>query len=170
MGATTVGNLATAALASDAKPVVKEKVLSFYNTHTHEEIKVVYWANGDYVKNSLNKLDLLLRDHREHEAVTMDPKLYDQLWDLQQEIGGEEVFEIISGYRTPKTNNKLRERSSGVAKFSYHIQGRAIDIRLRGTRTVDVFKAAKNMKAGGVGYYAGSDFVHLDTGPHRSWS
>lgn len=153
---------------SQAKPV--ERVLSFYNTHTHEELKIVYWANGDYVKPSLAKLDLLLRDHRQNEAVVMDPKLFDQLWDLQQRLGSDGVYEIISGYRSPATNNMLRKKSGGVASKSYHLQGRAIDIRLRGSKTSDVRTAALDMQAGGVGYYPGSDFVHLDTGPVRNWS
>lgn len=162
-----------AAIAPKTPVPVKteERVLSFYNTHTHEELKIVYWANGNYVKPSLAKLDLLMRDHRENEACVMDHKLYDQLWELQQRLGSEEVFEIISGYRSPATNNMLRKRSNGgVASRSYHLKGRAIDVRLRGSKTSDVRKVAVDMKAGGVGYYPGSDFVHLDTGPIRNWS
>ncbi len=153
-----------------AATVKHERVLKFFNTHTHEELSVAYWSDGKYSKDGLAKLDLLLRDHRANEAVIMDPKLFDQLWAVQQRLQSTDTFEIISGYRSPATNAMLRKRSSGVASRSYHLQGRAIDIRLRGSKTSDLRQAALEMKAGGVGYYPGSDFIHIDTGPVRSWS
>lgn len=174
---TAKASLATAALtmtstsllaAEATKPA--EKKLSLFNTHTKETIEAVYWRDGKYDEDVMTQLYLLLRDHRENEAAVIDCRLFDQLWDLQQRCGGEGTFEIISGYRSPTTNGKLRKGSSGVAKKSYHMKGRAIDIRLRGTHLSKLRRAALAMRAGGVGYYPSSDFIHLDTGPVRSWS
>jgi len=162
--ATSVG------IQSNAIATVNEKKLRFWNTHTRESIDAVFFRNGNYDANALNELKYFLRDHRENEWIDMDVGLYEQLWDLQQSVGGQEIFEVISGYRSAKTNRKLRKNSSGVAKKSFHMKGRAIDIRLRGTKISAVRQAALKLSAGGVGYYPSSRFVHLDTGPVRSWS
>jgi len=146
------------------------KSLKLFNTHTRETLEVVFCRDGIYDQAALTQLNVLLRDHRENKAVVMDHGLFDQLWALQQRVGGDEAFEIISGYRSPVTNNMLNQTSSGVAKKSYHMQGRAIDVRLRGTELRRLRDEALAMNAGGVGYYPGSDFIHLDTGPVRSWS
>jgi len=173
---TVVAAAAMAASSSDAlaaelvtSPEI-EKSLKLYNTHTHEFLQVVFCRDGIYDQASLNELNVLLRDHRTNEATEMDRGLFDQMWQLQQRCGGDEVFEIISGYRSPATNNNLLKKSSGVAEKSYHVKGQAIDLRLRGTKLSKLRLAARAMKAGGVGYYPSSDFVHLDTGPVRSWS
>jgi len=173
---TAKAGVATAALAATgtnafaAVNAPLEKKLKLFNTHTRETLEVVFWRDGRYDQTGLTKLYVLLRDHRENEAIVMDKGLFDQMWELQQRLGSDGVFEIISGYRSPATNNKLRKKSSGVAKKSYHMKGRAIDIRLRGTKLSKLRRAALAMNAGGVGYYPGSDFVHLDTGPVRSWA
>jgi len=146
------------------------KSLSLYNTHTSETLEVVFCRDGIYDGAALSELNFLLRDHRENESIIMDRGLFDQMWALQQRCGGDNAYEIISGYRSPATNNMLRRKSSGVAKESYHLKGRAIDIRLRGTKLNKLHREALAMNAGGVGYYPGSDFIHLDTGPVRSWS
>jgi len=146
------------------------KSLNLFNTHTHETLEVVFCRDGVYDQAALAKLNVLLRDHRENESIMMDRGLFDQMWALQQRCGCDEVFEIISGYRSPATNNMLRKNSSGVAENSFHIQGRAIDIRLRGTKLSKLHSEALAMNAGGVGYYPGSDFIHLDTGEVRNWS
>lgn len=165
----------TAALAKvshsplSAKTGDASRHLSFYNTHTQEKLSVVFWENGQYSKSGLRKLNKLLRDHRQNEFIEMDTGLYDQLWTLQQELGSKGVFQIISGYRSPKTNKLLRKSSKGVAKKSYHMQGRAIDVRLTDIPLRKLRSAALKMKAGGVGYYPSSNFIHLDTGPARSW-
>ena len=99
----------------------------------------------------------------------MDPKLLDVLYDLRNELGSEETFEVISAYRSPKTNEMLRGKSGGVAKNSQHLLGNAIDVRLRGTKTKQLRDTALSMQRGGVGYYEKSDFVHLDTGRVRRW-
>lgn len=170
LAATVLANSGAWAASEPATYQPREKKLRLHNTHTKESLEIVFFRDGKYDHVALTRLYVLLRDHRENEAVVMDKRLFEQLWELQQRVGGEGVFEIISGYRSPKTNSKLRKGSSGVAKKSYHLKGQAIDVRLRGTKLAQLHKVARGMKAGGVGYYPGSDFIHLDTGPVRSWS
>lgn len=146
-----------------------ERTLSLYNTHTRENITVTFYKNGKYDEVALNKLNLFLRDHRENEAMVMDRMLFTQLWAISKLIETDEPFHIISGYRSPKTNERLRKKSSGVAKFSLHMLGRAIDFRVPGVPTTKLRDTAKLLEAGGVGYYYGSDFVHIDTGDIRHW-
>jgi len=146
-----------------------ERVLRFYNLHTGESINATYWADGNYVPDQLTAIDRLLRDHRTNQITTMDRELYDLLFVLQQEIGRSGTYHIISGYRSPKTNAMLNKTSSGVAKRSLHMQGKAIDIRLPGTDLKELRQAALSLKAGGVGYYPRSNFIHVDTGRPRFW-
>ena len=143
--------------------------LRFYHTHTGEHLDALYIDRGEYVSDALSAISHLLRDHRSGEAAVMDPKLLDFLQQVQSRVDSDGVFEIISGYRSSATNQLLRKRGGGVAKRSLHMQGRAIDVRLRGVKTADLRKAALSLKRGGVGYYARSDFVHLDTGRVRFW-
>ncbi len=143
--------------------------LSFYHTHTREALDVVYREGDDYLPDELARIDRFLRDFRTQEAHPIDPQLLDQLFDLQAAIGSTGEFQIISGYRSPQTNDLLREKSSGVAKRSLHMRGRAIDVRLTDVRTKTLREAALAMQRGGVGYYPESDFVHLDTGRFRAW-
>lgn len=154
---------------SVAIPPVLKRSIKLYNTHTRESLDIVYRIDSEYVEDSLTKLYVLLRDHRQNEVMVIDEALFDRLWTVQQILGEDSTYDIISGYRSPKTNAMLRERSSRVAVNSYHMKGRAIDIRPRNI-PLDVFrKAALSLNAGGVGYYPGSQFVHLDTGPVRNW-
>jgi uncharacterized protein YcbK (DUF882 family) len=148
----------------------KARTLAFRHTHTGERETVTYWCDGDYRVDALQLLDRLLRDHRTGESTRMDRALLDMLYQLQQAVGVCGEFEIISAYRSPKTNQMLRQKSSGVAKRSLHMQGRAIDIRLRGCDLKHLRDQAVAMKAGGVGYYAASGFIHIDTGSCRYWS
>lgn len=143
--------------------------LSFSHTHTGESMDIAYWANGKYIKDGLQKANYLLRDFRSGEVVKIDPILLDQLAMLQRSVGSSGNFEIISAYRSPQTNKMLRRRSSGVAKKSFHMQGKAIDIRLTDVDLQTLRKSAIDMKAGGVGVYRSSNFLHLDTGAVRSW-
>jgi len=147
----------------------KQNIIKLASTHTGEELNVLYKDHGQYVPHNLDRLNHLLRDHREDEARVMDPRLFDQLSAIQSKLGTEETFEIISGYRSPKTNSMLRKTSSGVAKQSYHMLGQAMDIRLRNVSLSDLHYAAIELNAGGVGLYSSSDFVHIDTGPVRNW-
>lgn len=143
--------------------------LSFYHTHTSEKLDVVYAESGRYVPDALAAVDHLLRDFRSGDVHPIDPRLLDILHEAQVLTGSAGRFEVISGFRSPGTNEKLRNHSSGVARNSLHLQGQAIDVRLTGTQTSRVRRAAVAIRRGGVGYYPDSDFVHLDTGRVRTW-
>lgn len=147
----------------------QERKLSFHNTHTGENTSAVYWAEGNYLTAGKQEIDEILRDHRTDEIYPIDTALLDLLYLLKAEVQGKRAFEIISGYRSPATNAELRKNSTGVAKRSYHMQGKAIDIRLPGCDLKNLHTAAMAMRAGGVGYYPGSNFIHVDVGPYRSW-
>ena len=165
--------LATSALlvppAFGAASPREPRMLSMHNLHTGEKLTRTYWADGEYLAEPLADIDHLLRDHRSNQKHPMDPELLDLLHRLQQTVGSTRHFEIISGYRSPKTNAKLRGKSRGVAKKSLHMQGKAIDIRLPGQDLARLRQAALSLKAGGVGYYPKSDFIHVDTGRVRFW-
>ena len=147
----------------------QERKLNLHNTHTGESASVVYWAEGKYLTAGKQEIDEILRDHRTDEIYPIDTNLLDLLYLLRADVQGKRAFEIISGYRSPATNAGLRKNSTGVAKRSYHMQGKAIDIRLPGCDLKKLHTAAMVMRAGGVGYYPGSDFIHVDVGPYRSW-
>jgi uncharacterized protein YcbK (DUF882 family) len=139
------------------------------NTHTNEIVSVTYRDASGLLPEALAQLDYVLRDHRSGERHAMDRALYDLLADLAVAANREARFEIISGYRSPATNASLAARSRGVSPRSLHVEGRAVDVRLTGFPTADLRELALAMKRGGVGYYARSDFVHLDTGRVRWW-
>lgn len=146
-----------------------EKSLSFYNIHTGEHLKATYWADGGYVASELTALNWFLRDFRRDKETAIDPRLFSQLSRLQTLTDSRGIIEVISGYRTRATNAMLRSETSGVAKNSMHTYGRAIDFRLDGTSLPNLHRAALALRAGGVGYYPASDFVHIDTGRFRTW-
>lgn len=146
-----------------------ERSLRFYNLHTGEKLQATYWAGGEYIQDELAAINTLLRDHRNGEVEIIDTHLLDQLVALQHQVGHQGAYHIISGYRSPQTNQALRKNSNGVAKRSLHMQGRAIDVRLPGVELKHLRQAALSLRAGGVGYYPKSNFVHLDTGRHRFW-
>ncbi len=145
-----------------------ERILALDHTHTGERLRIAYFAHGKYVPESLARIDWLLRDFRSGDAHSIDPRLLDILYALCV-VCGAGTFEIVSGYRSPKTNAMLRETGGGVAQRSLHMDGRAIDVRLAGFNTARVRDAAIALGRGGVGYYPDSDFVHLDTGRARTW-
>jgi uncharacterized protein YcbK (DUF882 family) len=147
----------------------EERSLSFRHTHTDERLRIVYFEGGAYVPDSLARIDRLLRDFRSGDVHPIDPRLLDTVFALGAACGGG-TFEIISGFRSPRTNAMLRETGGGgVARHSLHMDGRAIDVRLVGFDTARLRTAAIALGRGGVGYYRSSDFVHLDTGRPRSW-
>jgi len=156
-------------LARPAVAAPDRRALAMHNLHTGESLETVYWSSGTYVSDGLAEIDHLLRDHRAEEVGHMDPQLLDQLHALHRRTRSKRELHIISGYRSPATNAKLRANSNGVAKRSLHMQGRAIDIRLPGFDTAELRRVALEMKAGGVGYYRKSDFIHVDTGRVRFW-
>lgn len=154
------------AQASVAEP---ECELCFRHTHTDERLRIVYRSGGTYVPSALERIDWLMRDFRTGDVARIDPRLLDILHTLRTACGGES-FEIISAFRSPATNERLHKADgTGVATRSLHMDGRAIDVRIPGFDTAALRDAALALKAGGVGYYPESDFVHLDTGRVRHW-
>lgn len=143
--------------------------LIFTHTHTGEKLDVVYHENGNYLPDALDEINYLLRDFRSDDVFTMDPVLLDFLHAAQQRLRSNAPFEIISGYRSPATNEMLRQRGGGVSRNSQHLKGKAIDVRLRGVDTADLRQASLDLARGGVGYYPKADFVHLDTARVRWW-
>ena len=157
------------AFASVVKAFPPEKALAFYNTHTGETLKSVYWEQGTYVPQALAEINHILRDHRTGEVKEIEPALLDLLCALHQKLGSAAPFSIISGYRSPETNSHLSSKSNGVVKNSMHLLGKAIDIRLPGHELKTLQRAAVDLRRGGVGYYPSSDFVHVDVGRVRYW-
>ncbi len=159
------------AVAGSTQSVAASRTLHLYNTHTHETLKVTFKRNGRFVPSALRELNRFLRDWRRNEIVKMDPNLFDLLWTVYRQSRARKPIHVVSGYRSPATNNMLRRRSRGVAKFSQHTRGRAIDFHLPGVPMSRVRAAGLRMEVGGVGYYpsARKPFVHLDTGSVRHW-
>lgn len=146
-----------------------ERTLRFYHTHTGESLKVTYWAEGDYLAGSLQEINHLLRDFRTGDVKPIAPDLLDLLSRIGNGLDATEPFQVISGYRSPATNSMLHARSSGVATHSLHMEGMAIDIRIPGRDLRRLRDFAMSQRAGGVGYYPASDFVHVDVGRVRYW-
>ena len=147
----------------------ESRSLKFYHTHTHESLDVTYYRDGDYQSESLQELYEFLSDWRNGHQHPIDTGVLDILWEIQQVAGNNNAFEVISAYRSPETNEMLRTKSSGVARKSQHLLGKAIDVRLRGVETRKLRDIALELKLGGVGYYRKSDFVHVDSGRVRRW-
>lgn len=143
--------------------------LSFFNIHTGERLKTCYRKNGKLVRQSLRQISHIMRDYRTGEIKTVDHNLLDLLHRITQKTPSHKPISIISGYRSPRTNAMLRKITSGVARNSLHMSGRAIDIRIPGYPSEKLYQLAINLKGGGVGFYSQSNFVHLDTGPIRCW-
>lgn len=139
------------------------------NVHTAERLDIEYFRDNAYLSDALAAIDTVLRDFRNGQKHAVDPKLLDYLVDVAAQVGAPAVYSVISGYRSPDSDERLRARSTGVSQHSLHIQGRAIDVRLSGVNCADLAAHALKLKRGGVGYYRASNFVHLDTGSFRSW-
>jgi len=164
--AAALTSLSPLALSSQQTPA---RTLALRNLHTGEATHATYWADGQYQMDELAQLNRLLRDHRNDQVAEMDPLLLDNIHRLQAHMNYSGEVHIISGYRSPESNEKLRKMGHRVAKKSFHLQGRAIDLRLPKQALPEVHRAALNMRAGGVGYYPHSNFIHLDTGRVRRW-
>lgn len=150
-------------------PQKPERSLSLYNLHTGEALKTAYWFKGEYLSEALSEINHILRDFRTGEIIPIDTSLLDLLHTIHDNLGSQEMLHIISGYRSPATNAHLHEYSCGVASHSLHVQGKAADIRLPGCSLSTLRQAAVSLKRGGVGYYPGSDFIHVDVGRVRYW-
>ena len=158
------------ATSARAAPAPDARDLALVHAHTRERIELVYAVGPAYAPQALHALNHFLRDHYSGEVGAIDPALFDLLYRVRRELGGDRPFEVISGYRCPTTNERLRQtRGGGVASRSLHLQGRAIDVRLPGVALSDLRDAGLSLRAGGVGFYPSGPFVHLDTGRVRSW-
>jgi uncharacterized protein YcbK (DUF882 family) len=148
---------------------VFERGLSFRHRHTGETLRTVYYADGRYLPQALEEVSHLFRDFRTDTTRPIDPSLLDFLHGLRLRLETQHPIEIFSAYRSPETNELLRREGVGVARNSLHMQGKAVDIRLPGYESADLFRAAWAMQRGGVGFYGNSTFVHLDVGEVRTW-
>lgn len=174
IGAIAAANLAvptilTTVAEARARVRIRQRMLRFYNLHTDESLKTVYWENGQYNPEELDRVNYILRDFRANEIKPIDPLLLDTLVGLQRRLGTSKPFQIVSGYRSPITNAMLHANSEGVATRSMHVEGKAIDICVPGRSTAQVRRAALSLHAGGVGFYPRTGFVHVDTGRVRWW-
>jgi len=146
------------------------RVLALRSLHTGEFVRATYWAAGRYLGEGLSQIDRLLRDHRTNDVHPIDRRLLSLLDGLHGQLATREPFEVISGYRSPATNASLVSTTSGVSPSSLHVVGMAIDIRVPGRPLRAIRDTAMALRAGGVGYYPDSDFVHVDVGRIRAWS
>jgi uncharacterized protein YcbK (DUF882 family) len=167
--ATTAAALLTPGQAEAANRLAPPRQISLLNTHTSERLTAEYWSRGRYQRDALRAINKLLRDHRTDTVYPIDPELLDTVHALQARIGSRNPLHVISGYRSPESNAMLREAGNGVAQNSFHMRGMAIDIRAPGLDTRMIHRAALRLRAGGVGFYPQSDFVHMDVGPIRYW-
>jgi uncharacterized protein YcbK (DUF882 family) len=156
--------------AGSASPTEEPYRLRFYQLHTGERLDVVYRKGNDYDPEALARINYFLRDYRNGEVRAYDPRLLDVLHELTESLGRPSAeIDVVCGYRTPKTNEYLRAHGHAVAEHSLHMQAMAIDIRIPGVSTSEIRDAALKLRRGGVGYYAGDGFVHVDVGRVRRW-
>jgi uncharacterized protein YcbK (DUF882 family) len=169
--------LATAVCSAASLAIARPSLASAYgqrsvaliNTHTGDELTAVYFKNGIYDSVAMVRVASLLRDHRSGDVHGIDPLLLDTLFELQVRNEHDKPYQVVSAYRSPLTNARLKHETGGVATNSMHMQGRAIDIRVAGVPTKKLRDHALSMGRGGVGYYASANFLHIDTGRVRSW-
>jgi uncharacterized protein YcbK (DUF882 family) len=171
LGMAAAALLAGAGSVHDAAALNETRTLSFHHTHSNEDLTVTFKRDGRYDEAALKELNHYLRDWRTQDQTVMDPHLFDILWEVYRDVGGEKPIQIISSYRSPATNAMLHRRSSGVARFSQHMLGHAMDFFIPGVPLEQIRFAGLRLQRGGVGFYptSGSPFVHLDTGSIRHW-
>jgi len=143
--------------------------LKMYSARTGEKIDMIYWIEGEYIRDAVDEVSHFMRDWRNNQKMNIDLRTMDIMAAAHNLMDVSEPYMLISGYRSPATNQMLRSRSSGVAKNSRHLKGQAADLRLSSRSVNQMAKAATACRAGGVGRYTSSDFVHMDCGPVRSW-
>lgn len=171
IGLTSLLLLAGVGSVHDATARNETRTLSFHHTHSDEDLTVTFKRDGRYDEEALKKLNYFLRDWRSQDQTTMDRHLFDILWEVYRDVDGKKPIQIISSYRSPATNSMLRRRSSGVARFSQHMLGHAMDFYIPDIALEQIRTAGLRLQRGGVGFYptSGSPFVHLDTGSIRHW-
>ncbi|KPP87835.1 MAG: hypothetical protein HLUCCO07_03095 [Rhodobacteraceae bacterium HLUCCO07] len=140
-----------------------------YSPRTGEKIDMIYWIEGDYIRDAVDEVNRFMRDWRTNDVKAIDLRTIDIMAASHNLLDVTEPYMLLSGYRSPKTNAMLRSRSGGVAKNSLHLKGQAADLRLSSRSVSQMARAAASCRAGGVGQYSGSNFVHMDCGPIRSW-
>lgn len=143
--------------------------LRMYSGRTGESIDTIYWVEGEYIKDALKEVTYFMRDWRNSKMKSIDARTVDIMAAAHGLMDVNEPYMLLSGYRSPETNNLLRSRSRGVAKNSLHMKGEAADLRLKSRSVGQMAAAAQNCSAGGVGSYRGANFVHMDCGPVRTW-
>ena len=157
------------AAAASVKHATEVRHAFVHNLHTGETLNAVYYENGAYVPDALHAAMKVLRDWRSGEQHFMDPRLFDLMHQLRSKIEVRGAFQIVSGYRSASTNAWMRRHSKEVAEHSQHILGKALDIGMEGVELPRLHRAALSLRAGGVGFYPKSGFVHVDVGPLRQW-
>jgi uncharacterized protein YcbK (DUF882 family) len=168
-GLASLGLLIAAQRVAQAMAPANPRRLGFENLHTGDRLEIAYWNDGRLQADALSSIEWTLRDHRNNATHPIDTQLLDLLFALKGELGVARPYQVISGYRSPESNAMLASLSDGVARHSLHTQGMAIDIRVEGVPLERLRDAAKSLRAGGVGYYPRSDFVHADVGRVRYW-
>ncbi|WP_306751191.1 YcbK family protein [Paracoccus actinidiae] len=143
--------------------------IRMYSGRTGESLDTVYWVDGKYIRESLNEINIFMRDWRSGEVIGIDPRTVDVAAASHRLLQTNEPYMMLSGYRSPRTNAMLRRSSSGVARNSLHMVGKAADLRLKSRSVGQMYNAAMSCRAGGVGKYSRSNFVHMDCGPVRNW-
>ncbi|MEQ8401932.1 MAG: DUF882 domain-containing protein [Roseitalea porphyridii] len=159
------------AVLAPASAQAETRTLKLYNTHTGERDQITFKRNGRYVQSGLNQLNRFLRDHRRNEPTRMDPELFDLVWEVYEASGARDYIHVVSGYRSPATNEMLRRTRGGQAKKSQHTLGKAMDFFVPGVSASRLRELGFKLQGGGVGYYpkSASPYVHLDTGNVRAW-
>lgn len=143
--------------------------IRMYSGRTGERLDMIYWVDGKYIKDAVKEVNHFMRDWRTDQVKEMDLRTIDIMAASHNLLDVDEPYMLLSGYRSPKTNAMLRRRSRGVAKNSLHMKGQAADLRLASRSVGQMARAAQSCRAGGVGRYSGSNFVHMDCGDVRSW-
>ena len=163
--------IAVAGTSLAADSAAGTRTLSFYNIHTKESVTITFKKDGKYLSEGLSQINHIMRDWRRDEPTKMDAKLIDTIWEIYQDVGATKPIQLISGYRSRKTNARLRRRGGGQARKSQHILGKAADIHFPGVSVKKLRNSALVREVGGVGYYpkSGIPFVHVDTGRVRNW-
>jgi uncharacterized protein YcbK (DUF882 family) len=156
-------------IATNADALDENRTLTIFHTHTQESATVTFWRAGSYVPDGLKQLNHLLRDWRVEQSTSMDPRLFDIIWEMHRATGSRSPVHIISAYRSPHTNQALRSRSRAVSEHSQHMLGKAMDIRIPDVDVARVREAAMRLQHGGVGFYPGANFIHIDVGSVRAW-
>ncbi|MBV0891655.1 DUF882 domain-containing protein [Paracoccus sp. Z118] len=173
LGVFAATSVAAAPVMANAFGIIRKagdyRRVRMYSGRTGETIDTVYWVDGKYIRDSLNEINIFMRDWRTGEVIGVDPRMIDVAAASHRLLQTNEPYMMLSGYRSPRTNAMLRSRSSGVARNSLHMTGKAADLRLKSRSVSQMYQAAASCKAGGVGRYSKSNFVHMDCGPVRTW-